>query len=208
MSAPAPTREEYYRILADNLPAETLVVTSLGNASYLWASLRDRPENFYIEDCMGLALPLALGVAAALPERKVVCAEGDGGLLMHLGALVTAGAVAPENLTVLVAHNHVYASSGGQPLTHQQLDLAGIARMAGFRAAESVATAADFKKAFPGAFDGEGPALLALAMEPDPQIVVPPFPFNPIVIKQRFMDAVDAPAYVPSRFDEGRRVAP
>ena len=53
MSAPAPTREEYYRILADNLPAETLVVTSLGNASYLWASLRDRPENFYVEDCMG-----------------------------------------------------------------------------------------------------------------------------------------------------------
>ena len=49
-----PTRTDYYRVLADNLPPQALVVTSLGNASYLWAKLHDAPENFYFEDAMGL----------------------------------------------------------------------------------------------------------------------------------------------------------
>ncbi len=208
VSSPVPTREDYYRTLADILPEKTLVITSLGNASYLWASLKNRAENFYIEDCMGLALPLALGVAAALPKRKVVCAEGDGGLLMHLGTLVTTGAVSPKNLTVFVAQNNVYASSGGQPLNQKQLDLAGLARMAGFRHTENISSVKTFKNSLLKTLDREGPTLLALAMEPDPQIVVPPFPFNPIVIKQKFMGAIEAPAYVPSRFEKGIKVTP
>ena len=97
-----PTRADYYKVLADNLPPQALVVTSLGNASYLWATVHDAPENFYFEDAMGLALPLALGLAVAQPKRPVIVVEGDGGLLMHMGALVTVGAVDPANLTVLV----------------------------------------------------------------------------------------------------------
>jgi len=127
-----PSREDYFRVLAACLPEETLVVTCLGNASYLWARLRDRPENFYVEDSMGLALPLALGLAVAQPRRKVVGVEGDGGLLMHLGALVTVGAVAPRNLTVLLIQNGVHAASGGQALTNPDLDLAELARSAAF----------------------------------------------------------------------------
>ena len=84
VSASRPTREDYYRALADSLPEETLVVTALGNASYLWAAMRDAPENFYLEDAMGLALPLALGLAVAQPDRKVVVVEGDGGCLAQL----------------------------------------------------------------------------------------------------------------------------
>lgn len=113
-----PTREAYYRVLAECLPDHARVVTSLGNASYLWACLRDRPENFYVEDAMGLALPVALGLAVAQPLRKVVAVEGDGALLMHLGVLVTVGAVAPRNLTVLLIQNGVHAASGGQPITN------------------------------------------------------------------------------------------
>ena len=86
-----PTRADYYRVLADNLPPQALVVTSLGNASYLWAKLHEAPENFYFEDAMGLALPLALGLSIAQPSRPVIVVEGDGALLMHMGALVTVG---------------------------------------------------------------------------------------------------------------------
>ena len=78
VKAARPTRSDYYRALADNLPAEGLVVTSLGNASYLWAALHHAPENFYLEDAMGLALPLALGLSVAQPRRPVIVVEGDG----------------------------------------------------------------------------------------------------------------------------------
>ena len=54
------------------LPARALVVTALGNASYLWAAVHDAPENFYFEAAMGLALPMALGLSVAQPDREVV----------------------------------------------------------------------------------------------------------------------------------------
>lgn len=198
-----PTREAYYQALAECLPDDAAVVTSLGNASYLWARLRDRPLNFYMEDAMGLAMPATLGLALAQPGRKVVGVEGDGGLLMHLGSLVTVGAVAPANLTLLVVQNGVHAASGGQVLTNPELDLAALARWAGLRHAENVRSAEGFRAAVRTALEGRGPALLALATEPDVEIVVPPRPFNPIVIKQRFMDALGVPDYVPSVFGKG-----
>lgn len=193
-------------MLAEVLPDEALVVTSLGNASYLWARLRDRPQNFYVEDAMGLALPVALGLAAAQPERKVVGVEGDGGLLMHLGALVTVGAVAPKNLTVLLMQNGVHAASGGQALTNPNLDLADLARSSGWKAAKNVRSSQEFESVFPSAFGGEGPSLLALALEPDLPAVEPPIPLNPVVVKQRFMEALGVPRYVSSTFGKGRFV--
>ena len=132
---PRPTRADYYQVLADNLPPHALVVTSLGNASYLWAAMHHAPENFYFEDAMGLALPLALGLAIAQPSRPVIVVEGDGALLMHMGALVTVGAVDPANLTVLLIQNGVHAASGGQALTNADLDLAQLARASGIAVA-------------------------------------------------------------------------
>src|SRR6478736_453975 len=144
VSGARPSRADYYQVLASALPSQTLVVTALGNASYLWAAMHHTPENFYLEDAMGLALPLALGLAIAQPARRVVVVEGDGAILMHMGALVTLGAVAPSNLTVLLIQNGVHAASGGQPLTNATLDLAQLARSAGVGHASNVETAEGF----------------------------------------------------------------
>src|SRR5580700_2372948 len=107
VSGTRPTRADYYNALASSLPTQALVVTSLGNASYLWAVVHHAPENFYIEDAMGLALPLALGLAISQPKRPGIVVEGDGALLMHMGALVTVGAVKAANLTVLLVNPRV-----------------------------------------------------------------------------------------------------
>jgi len=201
-----PTREAYYRALAAALPAQTAVVTTLGNASNLWATIRDAPENFYVEDAMGLALPLALGVALARPERRVVVVEGDGGLLMHLGALVTVGAVAPANLTILLIVNGVHAASGGQALTNPELDFAALARASGLEQAANVDALAAFPAALAGAFDRPGPSLLALATEPDLEAVAPPEPLDPVLVKHRFMAGIGVPRYVPRAFRRAPRL--
>ncbi|MPZ57075.1 MAG: hypothetical protein GEU91_11380 [Rhizobiales bacterium] len=199
-----PSRADYYRVLADALPEHALVVTALGNASYLWAATHHTPENFYIEDAMGLALPLALGLAVAQPTRHVVVVEGDGAVLMHLGALITVGAVAPRNLTVLLIHNGVHAASGGQVLTNPALDLAQLARSAGIGRAENVATPAAFDQALRAAFAADGPQVLVLSTEPDLDVVRPPITLDPVLTKHRFMIAIGAPRYVPTMFGGGR----
>lgn len=205
MVTPArPTRADYYRALADGLPKDALVVTALGNASYLWAVMHHAPGNFYFEDAMGLALPLALGLAVAQPARPVVAVEGDGALLMHMGTLVTVGAVAPDNLTVLLVQNGVHAASGGQALTNATLDLAALARAAGIAKAQNVSTADAFTSAFTTAVTTDGPHVLVLATEPDVEVVKPPVALDPVMTKHRFMAAIGAPRYIPTLFGGGR----
>jgi sulfopyruvate decarboxylase subunit beta len=199
-----PSRADYYQVLADKLPANALVVTSLGNASYLWAAMHHAPENFYIEDAMGLALPLALGLAIAQPARPVFVVEGDGAVLMHLGALITVGAVAPDNLTVLLIQNGVHAASGGQALTNAALDLAELARSAGIARSSNVATPAAFASAMSTASGGKGPQVLVLSTKPDVEVVRPPIALDPVLTKHRFMSAIGAPRYIPTMFGGGR----
>jgi sulfopyruvate decarboxylase subunit beta len=199
-----PTRTDYYRVLEQILPPGTLVVTALGNASYLWAAIHHTPENFYVEDAMGLALPLALGLAIAQPARRVVVVEGDGALLMHMGALATLGAVAPGNLTVLLIQNGVHAASGGQPLTNPTLDLAQLARSAGVGHATKVETPQSFANALSSAFAASVLQVIVLATEPDPNVVQSPVTLDPVLTKHRFMTAIGAPRYIPTIFGGGR----
>jgi len=204
VNAIRPSRADYYQVLADTLPQQALVVTALGNASYLWAAMHHRPENFYFEDAMGLALPLALGLAIAQPARPVVVVEGDGALMMHMGAMVTVGALAPGNLTVLLIQNGVHAASGGQALTNATLDLAALARAAGIAGAQNVTTPEALASAMGAPSDSAGARFLVLSTKPDPEIVRPPIAFDPVLTKHRFMSAIKAPRYVPTMFGGGR----
>jgi sulfopyruvate decarboxylase subunit beta len=204
VKATRPSREDYYRTLANNLPPQALVVTSLGNASYLWAALHHTPENFYFEDAMGLALPLALGLALAQPKRPVIVVEGDGALLMHMGALVTVGATNPPNLTVLIIQNGVHAASGGQALTNAGLDLAQLAKSSGIALSENIADPGALAAKMRSSAARDNAECLVLATEPDLDTVRPPVSLDPVLTKHRFMDAIGAPRYVQTLFGSGK----
>lgn len=206
VTAGRPTRTAYYQALAASLPSRALVVTSLGNASYLWASLHHAPENFYLEDAMGLTLPLALGVAIAQPKRPVVAVEGDGALLMHMGVLVTIGAVNPPNLTILLIQNGVHGASGGQALTNANLDLAALARASGVPYAENLSNPDALGPRMRSAGDRDGVCVLVLATEPDLKVVKPPVALDPVETKHRFAAAIGAPRYVSTLFGGGTLV--
>ena len=60
--------------------------------------VKDRPENFYMIGSMGLASSIGLGVALSLPKKKVIVIDGDGNVLMSMGALAMIAASAPKNL--------------------------------------------------------------------------------------------------------------
>src|SRR5690348_13923894 len=108
------------------------VVGGIGNTNFdLWAAGR-RPQNFYMLGSMGLAIPIALGVALAQPKRRVVALEGDGSLLMQLGCLSTIATLKPKNLTMVVMDNGVYQITGSQPTpAAASADLIGIALASG-----------------------------------------------------------------------------
>ena len=83
--------------LVARLPGEEAVIGGIGNTNFdLWSSAR-RPQNFYMLGSMGLACPIALGVALAQPQRRCIALEGDGSLLMQVGCLATIAMLKPRN---------------------------------------------------------------------------------------------------------------
>jgi thiamine pyrophosphate-dependent acetolactate synthase large subunit-like protein len=113
--------------------AEDLFVSSVGALLDDWWNLRPgRTDNTFSPSILGSVSTTALGLALALPHRRVVALETDGSVLMNTGAMATIGNVRPGNLTVVVLDNGIYECIGGPPtLTSGTTDLEVMARGAG-----------------------------------------------------------------------------
>lgn len=111
---------------------DRIVVTIMGAVAAELYTLGHQPTFFYLEHAMGMASSMGLGIALAMPQHKVIVLDGDGSLLMNLGALSTLARYRPGNLLHIVFDNESLLSVGGFPTaTSTGTDLAGIARASG-----------------------------------------------------------------------------
>ena len=94
---------------------DAIVVSTMTPNSYWKAVSTDRELDLPIYGGMGKASSVALGLALAVPDRKIMVLDGDGGLLMNLGSLVTIAEQRPGNLVHVVFEDGVYFTTGGQP---------------------------------------------------------------------------------------------
>ena len=183
-------RAEASQYLVGRLKDE-VVITSLGNEKYDLRACGERERNFYNWNAMGLAPSIGLGLAMARPDLKVIVYDGDGSLLMNLGALATVAMIEPKNLIHIVWDNRSYAMTGGQPTaTAYRTDLAAIARAAGYPKVESIDALAAFKGAIDRALAEPGPWFIHCLTLVKP-VVSGGLP-SPTAIKHRFMDAIGA----------------
>ena len=87
-------RDECFRVLARHVTDE--VVVSTYSSAVDWLNLGERTLNYFSVGAMGLNSSHALGLALGRPNKRIICLQGDGSLLMNLGCLVTIAAAAPE----------------------------------------------------------------------------------------------------------------
>jgi thiamine pyrophosphate-dependent acetolactate synthase large subunit-like protein len=162
------------------------VVGGIGNTNFDLYAAGHRPQNFYMLGSMGLACPIALGVALAQPERGVIALEGDGSILMGLGCLTTIGNLKPRNLTIVIMDNGLYQITGKQATaTGGATDIVAVARGAGITASEWVRDEAHFETLISRSFKDGGPLLLAVRIDDAPGAA--PTPRDPPLIRNRFM---------------------
>ena len=109
----------------------TLIVPGLGSPTWDCFASGDSDDYLYSWGGMGLAVPTALGVALARPNRRVCCLTGDGEMMMGLGSLAVVGAQAPANLSILVLDNEHFGETGRQPGLAKTTDLCAVAMGAG-----------------------------------------------------------------------------
>ncbi|MGY0574955.1 thiamine pyrophosphate-dependent enzyme [Bradyrhizobium sp. RDM12] len=173
------------RLIA-KLKQEEAVIGGIGNTNFdLWAA-GHRPQNFYMLGSMGLAFPIALGVALAQPDRRVFALEGDGSLLMQLGALSTIAALKPKNLVMIVMDNGIYQITGAQPTPAAGVaDLVAIALGSGLTNSTWAADEDDFERLVDEAMSADEPSLIALRIDDKPGVGTTRR--DPVQIRERFM---------------------
>jgi thiamine pyrophosphate-dependent acetolactate synthase large subunit-like protein len=177
------------RRLVERLNHEEAVIAGIGNANFDLIAAGHRPQNFYMLGSMGLACPIALGVALAQPKRGVIALEGDGSILMMLGCLATIANARPANLTIIIWDNGIYQITGKQATATGGLtDIVALAQGAGFSRSEWVRDEAHFDALIDRRFEEGGPLLLAAKIDDQPgkgqQVRDPP------LIRRRFMEGL------------------
>ena len=186
-------RADLTRRLVARLHRDEAVVGGIGNTNFdLWMA-GQRPQNFYMLGSMGLAVPIALGVALAQPGRGVVALEGDGSLLMQLGCLATVGARRPANLVVVAMDNGCYQITGGQPTATAQgtatgTDLVAVALGAGIASSHWANDEAGFEQLVERGLATPGPHFIAARI--DTQAAAGTTERDPMLIRHRFMEGI------------------
>ena len=174
------------------LVKDELFVTTAGGATAEWNAVHPSDGNIQVKT-LGLCSSIGLGLAIALPNRKVFVFDGDGALWMNLGSLATIGLHRPKNLIHICWDNQQYESSGGEPTvaTGGNIDFAGVARNAGIQSAHTAASVEELRQAVSHALTNDGPHFIWARIEAG-RAEAPPLQYDELENKYRFIRYVEA----------------
>jgi sulfopyruvate decarboxylase subunit beta len=137
------------------------VVIATMSAGLHWLEVSDHDRDVVYNAPMGSAVSVGLGLALARPDVRVVVLDGDGALLMNLGALVTVAGARPPNLAHVVFANGGYAITGGLCVPGvSHLDWEAVVRAVGHEHCHTVDDLGQWLAVRPVVLEGEGPVFV------------------------------------------------
>ena len=158
---------DYLKMLAPKITNE-LVISTIAGISVEWQSMTPRDGNLYGIYMTG-ATSLALGLAKALPHRRVISLDGDGSMLMGMSILPAIAQQNPANLIVIVFDNESYEAAGKVPtFTSNKTDLVGIAKGAGIEKAWEVRELQEFTEVIEEAFESKNASFINIKVDLSP----------------------------------------
>ena len=161
------TREAAAELVLQAAAENDCFVSTTGKLSREVFELReklgeDHRRDFLTVGSMGHASMIALGIAEAKPDRRVWCLDGDGALMMHLGALPLIGRRSPENLVHVVIDNGSHETVGGMPVCSGALHITAFAEAAGYKEILQADSEASLREALHKTVSLSGPLLLVI----------------------------------------------
>ncbi|MFI5311819.1 MAG: thiamine pyrophosphate-dependent enzyme [Gemmatimonadales bacterium] len=187
------------RVLHDARAHTDVVITSMGSAREWMAMGPLEPLDFVlVPSSMGTAPSLALGLALAQPQRRVIVCNGDGSMLMNLGSLVTISAEAPKNLVLIVFDNGVYEVTGAQPTPgsaagradRRGVDFVAMARACGIQSVYRYDDLERWRAGAREALGANGPVVIVLDVASVPGVAGPRSPGPTSERARRFIRAL------------------
>lgn len=164
------SRESAINTIIDGLGKDSIFIGTTGKASRELFELRvsrgeSHESDFLTVGGMGHASSIATGISMNTTKR-VVCIDGDGALLMHMGGLVSTAHYASSNYIHIVINNGVHESVGGQPTLIKNVDLKNLALACGYKSAYSVKNFAEFEQVCESNVLGNGAILIEYRVKP------------------------------------------
>ena len=197
-AAPAPppealNREDVIAAIVAALPPRAVVVATTGHISRELFEIRSRgsqghERDFLTVGSMGHASQIAMGIALARPDRPVICLDGDGAALMHMGSLAIAGTSGAGNLLHVVLNNGVHGSVGGQPTVGFSVDFPGMALACGYRSAVRVESRGRLTEALANLRPDGGPHFMEVRVAPGARKDLGRPTTSPLANKTEFMN--------------------
>lgn len=160
-------REAAVKCVVDLLGRDDIVISTTGKTSrelYEYRAARGdgHGNDFLTVGSMGHTSSIAMGVAQAQPGRRIICLDGDGSLLMHMGAMAIVGRSGLRNLVHVVINNGAHDSVGGQPTVGFEVDFVGVAQACGYARAISVRQPSEVASALDRLSGADGPVFLEI----------------------------------------------
>lgn len=165
------SREKALEVLLDFIPSDTVVVSTTGKTSREIFEIRDKinrnhKQDFLTVGSMGHASSIALGIAISNPDKKVVCIDGDGAFLMHLGNLSTISKINPNNFYHILINNQVHDSVGGQETSIKYLDIKNLVKSHNYNKVISVVNENEISSFIPEFLNCKGMNFLEIKVKP------------------------------------------
>lgn len=185
------SRERALESVLQQLHPNDLVVATTGKTSREVFEIRKKlgqPTNdFLTVGGMGHTSSIALGVAATCQSKRVICLDGDGSILMHMGALPIIADVRPRNLVHVLLNNQAHESVGGQPTVAGSIDFQQLAKAVGYQAYFCITEEGTLDNIWREAQDLAGPILMEIKISQGSREDLGRPTSTPIENKQLFM---------------------
>jgi phosphonopyruvate decarboxylase len=166
-SAYSMKREDAIKIILDNVSDKDVIVSTTGKTSREVFEYRERNNQSHQNDfltvgSMGHASQIALGIALKHTDKDVYVLDGDGAVIMHMGALAITGTEAPENFKHIIINNGAHDSVGGQMTAGFSIDFPGIAKACGYKLTLRAETKEQVRDCVDKLKQSKGPSLLEI----------------------------------------------
>jgi phosphonopyruvate decarboxylase len=185
-----PRREEIILKILENVNNNDKIISTTGYTSRELFQLRknhkkNKGKDFYMVGGMGHSSMVALGVSLK-SKNNVICLDGDGSLLMHMGALATIGAFGKKNFKYILLNNSAHESVGGQKTVANQINFSLLSKSMGFKFYALIKSKNNYEKIITKFFKSAGPSFLEIKIQVKSMKNLSR-PSNLKIIKNKFM---------------------
>jgi len=161
-----PKRFDVLTSLRSNVDPDTVLLATTGKTGRELFEVEDSPSNLYMVGSMGCISSLGLGLSLVLPDRRVIVIDGDGSILMRMGAMPTIAYYQPKNLLHILLDNNTHDSTGGQSTISHHIDFIKAAESMGYGRAVYASSLDEFSTAVNDWEKDPGLTFLYLKIEP------------------------------------------